>query len=700
MRQNRVSYNKILFYSKDMNEEELFKKPLIYCHFAQGMGDPKYSPVESWPSLNKILSDALDTYNELNAAMNLVLFEDAMMHICRINRILESPRGNALLIGVGGSGKQSLSRLAASISSLEVFQITLRKGYAIVDLKTDLAALYRKTGQKNVGIMFLMTDAQVANEKFLVLINDLLASGEIPNLFADDEMDEIINSLRNEVKSTGMDDSRENCWKFFIDKVRRMLKVVLCFSPVGSTLRVRSRKFPAITNTTNIDWFHEWPEEALISVAQRFLGDVDLLSGQLKDSVSIFMANVHKTVSDMNVIYLQNDKRYNYTTPKSYLEQISLYKRLLTVKNTELQQKIVRLENGLIKLQSTSKQVDDLKDKLAAQEVEVKQKNDDADKLIKVVETETLKVSKEKAIADDEQRKVTEISIEVTKKQQDCEADLLKAEPALMAAQAALDTLDKTSLTEMKSFANPPAAVLSVSAAVMVLLAPGGKVAKDRSWKAAKAFMGNVDKFLEQLKSYDKENIHENCRKEVQQYVNDKEFEPELIKSKSAAASGLCSWVVNILKFYEVYCDVAPKRMALQKANSELQAARDKLSAVEKKVSDLQTELKKLTDEFETATNAKLKCERDAQQTAYTINLANRLVGGLSSEKIRWSEAVANFRIQEKSLPGNVLLVTGFVSYVGCFTKRYRLDLINNFWMPFLNTLKVTFQSTIIIEIH
>jgi dynein heavy chain len=110
-----------------MNEEEIFRRPLIYCHFAQGVGDPKYSQVTSWASINKILTDALESYNELNAAMNLVLFEDAMMHICRINRILESPRGNALLIGVGGSGKQSLSRLAASISSLEVFQIQLKK---------------------------------------------------------------------------------------------------------------------------------------------------------------------------------------------------------------------------------------------------------------------------------------------------------------------------------------------------------------------------------------------------------------------------------------------------------------------------------------------------------------------------------------------------------------------------------------------
>ena len=105
-----------------------------------------------------------------------------------------------------------------------------------------------------------MTDSQVADEKFLVLINDMLASGEIPGLFADDAMDEIIGAMRNEVKSAGIDDTRENIWRYFIEKVRRNLKVVLCFSPVGTTLRVRSRKFPAITNSTSIDWYHEWPE--------------------------------------------------------------------------------------------------------------------------------------------------------------------------------------------------------------------------------------------------------------------------------------------------------------------------------------------------------------------------------------------------------------------------------------------------------
>ena len=71
----------------------------------------------------------------------------------------------------------------------------------------------------------MLTDAQVPDEKFLVLINDMLASGEIPGLFVDDDLEAVISGLRNEVKGAGIQDTRDNIWKFFIDRVRRQLKV-------------------------------------------------------------------------------------------------------------------------------------------------------------------------------------------------------------------------------------------------------------------------------------------------------------------------------------------------------------------------------------------------------------------------------------------------------------------------------------------
>ncbi|PKU33464.1 dynein heavy chain axonemal [Limosa lapponica baueri] len=160
----------------ELNEELVFAKPNIYCHFAQGVGDSKYMPVPSWPALNKLLVEALDNYNEVNAAMSLVLFEDAVSHICRISRILESPWGNALLVGVGGSGKQSLARLAAFISSLNVFQITLRKGYGIPDLKdlnANLAALTAEFEKATAEKIKCQQEADATN-RVITLANRLI----------------------------------------------------------------------------------------------------------------------------------------------------------------------------------------------------------------------------------------------------------------------------------------------------------------------------------------------------------------------------------------------------------------------------------------------------------------------------------------------------------------------------------------------
>lgn len=91
-------------------------------------------------------------------------------------------------MGVGGSGKQSLSRLAAFICGFTVMQIVISSTYGINDLKDDLKAMCTKAGTKEEGVMFILTDSQITNERFLVQINDLLASGNIPDLFAPDEV--------------------------------------------------------------------------------------------------------------------------------------------------------------------------------------------------------------------------------------------------------------------------------------------------------------------------------------------------------------------------------------------------------------------------------------------------------------------------------------------------------------------------------
>ncbi|XP_031749733.1 dynein heavy chain 11, axonemal [Xenopus tropicalis] len=682
-------------YFEGIDEDALLQMPLVYSHFAHGIGEPRYFPVSDWEKLTRILTDILEHYNEIHAAMNLVLFEEAIQHICRISRILEFPYGNALLIGVGGSGKQSLCRLAAFLSSLEVFQITLRKGYGINDLRSDIATLYFKVGVKNIGTVFLHTDAQIPDERFLVLINDMLASGEIPDLFSEEEVDSIVSSTRMELRALGLPDSRENCWQFFIDRIRRQLKIVLCFSPVGFTLRARARKFPALVNCTAIDWFHAWPDAALQSVSSSFIQRLEGLDPQVKESISQFITYAHTSVNEVSVKYQQNEKHYNYTTPKSFLELIKLYWNLLGKKRNELVQKMERLENGLQKLQTTALQVEDLKSKLAVQEVELQQKNRDMEALISKVGQQTEKLNQEKTVADAEERKIAAIQAEITKQQQESADDLAKAEPALQAANAALNTLNRLNLTELRAFPNPPVAVTNVTAAVLVLLSPNGKIPRDRSWKASKVLMSKVDEFLQNLITFEKEHIHDAVVKALKdEYLSDPEFNPEFVRMKSSAAAGLCAWVINIIRFHEVFCEVDIKRQLLSQANTDLVIAAEKLEMIQKKLEELDTNLAALTTDFERATAEKIRCQEEVNRTNKTIELANRLVKGLESENVRWAQSVAIYHEQEHTLCGDVLLTASFISYAGSFSKKYRYELVEHLWMPFLRSQKYPIPMT------
>ena len=199
--------------------------------------------------------------------------------------------------------------------------------------------------------------------------------------------------------------------------------------------------------------------------------------------------------------------------------------------------------------------------------------------------------------------------------------------------------------------------------------------------------MAKVDQFLEALITYEKENIHSNVLTALEPYLQDPQFEPEFVRSKSGAAAGLCSWVINVVKFYNVYCDVEPKRKALEDANTQLMDAQTRLSGIIARVAELEATLQELTDQYKAAMEEKVKCQEDADATSRTIALANRLVGGLASENVRWGKSVGDLQMQAAMLPGDVLLVSSFIAYTGGFTKQYRIELLENKWLPYLKQL-------------
>lgn len=149
----------------------------------------------------------------------------------------------------------------------------------------------------------------------------------------------------------------------------------------------------------------------------------------------------------------------------------------------------------------------------------------------------------------------------------ECEGILAEAMPALNKALAALDTLQKKDIDEMKAYAKPPDDLVLVLDAVLLLLGKKG------GWDEAKKAMTNPNGFIADLQGYNKDKIGDKLHKQIKKFTNDPKFDPALIKKKSAAGESLCMWVCAMDKYTEVKKIVGPKEAALAEAEKELTVA-------------------------------------------------------------------------------------------------------------------------------
>lgn len=93
--------------------------------------------------------------------MDLVMFRFAIEHISRISRVLKQPNGHCLLVGIGGSGRQSSAKLAAFMADFELFQIEITKNYTVSDWREDVRRMMRRAGEEGISMVFLFGDHQI-----------------------------------------------------------------------------------------------------------------------------------------------------------------------------------------------------------------------------------------------------------------------------------------------------------------------------------------------------------------------------------------------------------------------------------------------------------------------------------------------------------------------------------------------------------
>jgi dynein heavy chain, axonemal len=487
------------------HSDYIFRDPLLFGDYrnALDVGEPRiYEDMQDYDASKALFDQILQEYNETNTPMNLVLFDDAVEHATRIHRVIRIDQGNALLVGVGGSGKQSLTRLAAFAAGCEIFEIKLSRGYNEQTFRDDLKVLYNKLGIENRKVVFLFGDQHVAEEGFLELINNMLTSGIVPALFADDEKESIIGSVRDEAMRNGSNPSKESIWQYFITKCSNNLHIVLTMSPVGDTLRTRCRNFPGLVNNAIIDWFMPWPEQALFAVATSFLSkDNEFIPKEYRQVLVAHIVMVHQSVEHYSEQFDIKLRRKNYTTPKNYLDYIGTYLQILQRKDDANRQQQERLLVGIDKIKEAEISLKALNEELAVQKVKVTKRTQEVEQLLKEIDAGTEQANEKKQLAILKGKEISEQTIVIDKEKGEAELALAEAMPALETAKLALEDLNRNDITEIRAFKNPPANVEIVCNCIVIF-----KNIKEVKWSSAQALMADTN-FLQMLKSLDVDKL-------------------------------------------------------------------------------------------------------------------------------------------------------------------------------------------------
>ena len=270
--------------------------------------------------------------------------------------------------------------------------------------------------------MFLFNDTQIKLESFLEDINNILNTGEVPNLFAKDETAQVCDMVAVRAKKAGAPDgTMAELFQYFVQQCRANLHMVLCMSPVGDAFRERLRKFPSLVNCCTIDWFSEWPSDALQSVASQFLKDVEMEKEETRDACIEICQMMHQSVRTLAEKFLSDQGRFYYVTPTSYLELIGTYKTLLAEKRSSVSALRNRYESGLAQIFDAEDQVGVMKEELIALGPVLERTQVETDEILVIVAEETVEANKVREVVAKDEAFAAERAAEAKAIKDECE---------------------------------------------------------------------------------------------------------------------------------------------------------------------------------------------------------------------------------------------------------------------------------------
>uniref|UniRef100_A0A2K5ZE43 Dynein axonemal heavy chain 10 n=1 Tax=Mandrillus leucophaeus TaxID=9568 RepID=A0A2K5ZE43_MANLE len=570
-------------------------------------------------------------------------------------------RGEEGLQATGRTGDQR--RLVMVTPVCSVFEILLSRGYSENNFREDLKSLYLKLGIENKATIFLFTDAHVAEEGFLELINNMLTSGIVPALFPEEEKESILSQIGQEALKQGMGPAKESVWQYFVNKSANNLHIVLGMSPVGDTLRTWCRNFPGTRGMV------------AHACSPSYLGGRNpMIPAENIENVVKHVVLVHQSVGHYSKQFLQKLRRSNYVTPKNYLDFIHTYSKLLDEKTQYNIAQCKRLDGGLDKLKEATIQLDELNQKLAEQKIVLAEKSAACEALLEEIAVNTAVAEEKKKLAEEKAIEIEEQNKVIAMEKAEAETTLEEVMPILEAAKLELQKLDKSDVTEIRSFAKPPKQVQTVCECILIM-----KGYKELNWKTAKGMMSDPN-FLRSLMEIDFDSITQSQVKNIKGLLKTLNTTTEEMEAVSKAGLGMLKFVEAVMGYCDVFREIKPKREKVARLERNFYLTKRELERIQNELAAIQKELETLGAKYEAAILEKQKLQEEAEIMERRLIAADKLISGLGSENIRWLNDLDELMHRRVKLLGDCLLCAAFLSYEGAFTWEFRDEMVNRIW--------------------
>ncbi|WVR09001.1 hypothetical protein IAU60_006061 [Kwoniella sp. DSM 27419] len=681
--------------------EDALARPILFSNWTSR----HYIPVDR-EQLREYTKARLRVFHEEELDVQLVLFNDVLDHVLRIDRVFRQIQGHLLLIGVSGGGKTTLSRFVAWMNGLSIYQIKVSNKYTGADFDEDLRTVLRRAGCKGEKICFIMDESNVLDSGFLERMNTLLANAEVPGLFEGDEYAALMTACKEGSQRDGlMLDSHEELYRWFTQQVARNLHVVFTMNPPANGLASRAATSPALFNRCVLDWFGDWTDQALYQVGSEFTQTLDLdiatyspempfpaayrdlpTSPTHRQAVANAMVHVHQSMQNITAKLAKRQGKYNHITPRHFLDFINHYVRLFNEKREELEDQQRHLNVGLDKLKDTVSQVEELRESLAAKSSQLEAKNAEANQKLKQMVADQQEAEAKKAASVEIRAALVQQDEYIQQRQEIVREDLALAEPAVLEALAAVGNIKKQHLAEVRSMANPPEAVkLAMESACSVL---GHQI---DSWRAVQAVIRRDD-FIYSIQNFDTTKMTKYLRdRMMRDYIDKPAFNYETVNRASRACGPLVQWVIAQVRFSEILDKVAPLREEVASLERQAETTKQQAQVAMETVMELEASITRYKEEYAVLISQTQSIKSEMERVQNKVDRSMTLLESLSSEQVRWDAGSKTFETEMGTIVGDILISAASLAYSGFFDQHYR-ELMRREWTSHLTDAGIRFK--------